>query len=118
MIMYPPVNLKTIGLDHNRKGITSLGQFRPEKRHIFQLQILKHLDNMNPKYIIGSFRTQSESKYVQDLKEMNEKLSLKNVLFSLNASIEDIERMLANTRVGFHTMIGEHFGIAILEMLV
>lgn len=119
LVMYPPVKFNEAKLQYSRDGVLSLGQFRPEKRHKLQLQILKHLEHISPPTnIIGGCRTQAEEKYIMDLEQMKADLSLQNVSFAVNLPLEKIEEKFSNTRVGLHTMIEEHFGISVLEMLV
>ena len=118
IVLYPPSNIRDIPENFKGKTISSLGQFRPEKRHEFQLELSSKLECKDVNFnIIGSYKTEEENSYVSWLKLMAKDSSV-NTHFALNASLKEVEEFFSSTRVGLHTMIEEHFGIAVFEMLV
>ena len=139
-IVYPPCDTKTFlelpikvhsvdadeDDDDSIHSIVSVGQFRPEKDHPLQLQSFHEFlkckmakDRHKYKLIlVGSCRNQDDSDRVSSLKQLAEKLGIKqNVEFALNVSFDRLKSYLAEATVGLHTMWNEHFGIGIVECM-
>lgn len=130
-ILYPPCEVNMISLDKvvdkaNNYTIVSLGQFRPEKNHSRQIEILDQFFNENPKYrehvclyIIGGCRGLQDLELFSNLAKQIEKRGLKgNIKLIKNCSENEKKAILENASVGLHTMESEHFGISIIEMMV
>eukprot|EP01039_Chlorochromonas_danica_P003988 gene3988-4363_t len=142
-MVYPPCNttaLETIALPRpllygggassekwkhliGRVLILSIGQFRPEKDHFLQLQIVEELvkekEHSNIMLLMmGSVRNEDDEKLVYSLKLYIEKHGLSaNVEIIVNAAYSDMLFFLANATIGLHTMWNEHFGISVVEMM-
>jgi alpha-1,2-mannosyltransferase len=129
IIIYPSVNIMNIkrNQENPKNTLISFSQFRPEKNQLKQLEIFETLKKIvaEPIYfkMIGSSREEDLELYQKIKKKAdNLKVSLKYYYkgFELikNAPIQLIEEKLSEAKVGIHTMVEEHFGISIIEMMV
>lgn len=131
-IVYPPCDvnhLKNIPRSDNvpeKIRILSLAQFRPEKDHPLQLQSLYELREIVPEdlftnitlVLCGSCRNNDDNNRVKDLKDLSKHLSLENnVEFKVNVTYAELLREFENAHIGIHTMIDEHFGIGVVELM-
>ncbi|KAB0800124.1 hypothetical protein PPYR_06384 [Photinus pyralis] len=131
-LVYPPCevdHLKKIqrGNKHLQKiRILSLAQFRPEKDHPLQLQALYELREIIPEDLFanvilvmcGSCRNEDDRMRVKDLQDLSKHLSLENnVEFRVNITYEELMEEFANAYLGIHTMLDEHFGIGVVELM-
>jgi alpha-1,2-mannosyltransferase len=129
IIIYPSVNIMNIERNQENLNNTliSFSQFRPEKNQLKQLEIFEKLNKIvqNPIYfnMIGSSREEDLELY-QKIKKKAKNLEVSLIFyykgFELikNAPIQLIEEKLSKAKVGIHTMVEEHFGISIIEMMV
>ena len=126
--VYPPcditcfVNAQQMRTERtNHWRLISIGQFRPEKDHMQQIEIMKILlDNKaNVKLtVIGATRNKEDKKILRDLQDKVAFYKLgERVTFKENISRNDIVKYLAESDLGIHTMKFEHFGISIVEMM-
>lgn len=130
-LLYPPCNtshLENIPLHINNKVkreriIISIGQFRPEKDHLLQLESFVILKN-NMKYndvkliLVGSTRNKDDEDIVINLKKkIMEKNLIDFVEIKVNTPFEEMYSLLTKSAIGLHTMWNEHFGISIVEMM-
>ncbi|RZC42350.1 GDP-Man:Man(3)GlcNAc(2)-PP-Dol alpha-1,2-mannosyltransferase [Asbolus verrucosus] len=130
-LVYPPCevdHLKKIAKPSVRPKkirILSLAQFRPEKDHPLQLQSLYELreilhDDFADVTLVlcGSCRNLDDSTRVADLKDLSKHLSLENnVEFKVNLTYEELLREFREAYLGIHTMLDEHFGISVVELM-
>lgn len=126
-IVYPPCDTsdhRKLGVDGPRQRfILSIGQFRPEKDHIKQLYILRKLLDIDQYsdvrlILLGGCRNREDEDRVTELKRIAADLDLTNhVVFEVNASYSLLQRYLATSLIGLHTMWNEHFGICVVEMI-
>jgi alpha-1,2-mannosyltransferase len=103
--------------------IVSVGQFRPEKDHKKQLQVMEGLldraPDSNPLLImIGSCRDNEDEERVLELKSLADNLGVtNNVEFLVNIPFTDLQAQLCKSTVAIHTMWNEHFGISLVECM-
>lgn len=134
-LVYPPCNtdaylaLPLENPTRNRYQILSLAQFRPEKNHRLQIQIVQRLLadesplNENEKsrlklVLVGSVRDEADRARVDELRRLAEQLNVQtNVEFRLNISFEQLLEAMRSSNIGLHTMQNEHFGIAVVESM-
>ena len=130
-IVYPPCDTSTFQqLPIARPGknftIISVGQFRPEKNHELQLEVLKtflsYIDNARRKTVklvlVGSCRNREDEDRVFSLRKKAESMGItKHVDFKTNISFEMLQNELKNATVALHTMENEHFGIVLPECM-
>jgi alpha-1,2-mannosyltransferase len=131
VILYPPCSIslykEAAKNDQRQNIIVSFAQFRPEKRQDLQIRILSKLrENLN-KYpglqdlelhIIGGVRNSEDQNILDNLKEYSKELGVQDyVKFVPNGTIEEILEEFSRAKIGIHTMIAEHFGITLIEMM-
>lgn len=127
-VIYPPCG-KVERVKKKRGGktlIVSLGQFRPEKNHRLQLEIMCLIFSTSPELrkevefvIIGGNRGTEDEKIVDSLKSyILENGMQNNTRIAVNISNEEKMHLLESAQIGLHTMVEEHFGIAVVEMIV
>ena len=69
--------------------------------------------------MVGSCRHDEDKQRVDKLRNLCEQLSIeKNVEFRLNVSWSELKDILAESKIGVHTMQSEHFGIGVVELMV
>jgi alpha-1,2-mannosyltransferase len=87
-IVYPPCDtdrLNALPLNHRKKMLVSVAQFRPEKDHMMQLRALAKLFEKYPQWktenvelvLIGSARNEGDANRVDGLKKECEVLGIK-----------------------------------------
>lgn len=100
--------------------IVSVGQFRPEKNHELQLDIMEYLQNNHPTLkakllMIGGTRNIADEQRGQALRKSASRRHLPVTVLP-NASCEELVEALNRASVGLHTMRDEHFGISVVEL--
>ena len=130
-IVYPPCDTSTfqkLPIERSKKSfrMVSIGQFRPEKKHKLQLDVLKEfLSFLNPHerknvllVIIGSCRDIDDHNRADELKHYAEYLGVANhVQFKINVPFDELKVQLAQANAALHTMWNEHFGIGLVECM-
>jgi len=133
-LCYPPVVLDTFAElksnaedlfeESNEVNILSLGQFRPEKNHASQLETLQLLkqggDAKFCLYMLGGVRNEDDQRIVEGLRQHAVQLDLEEGVdfkFFCNTPMDELLELLKASMFGIHTMIDEHFGIALVEMM-
>ncbi|GKY91470.1 hypothetical protein MPSEU_000119300 [Mayamaea pseudoterrestris] len=111
----------------SQQYIISIGQFRPEKNHMLQLQVMaallrkySALQGKVQLVVIGSCRNQADKDRLAQLQALATQLRLNEhdaVTFVVNEPYAVVQNWLNKARVGLHTMWNEHFGIGIVEMM-
>ena len=121
--------------------IISIGQFRPEKDHLLQINafhtlLVKYKHHRNNKnirmLIIGSVRNEGDERILRQCKDRIKELSAlsechdgqddldfeNRIQLKVNVEYSEIIDAVRNVGcVGLHTMWNEHFGISVVEML-
>lgn len=120
MILYPPVEiedfLKVSDITEREDIVVLCGRFSPEKNYELALDIAQELPHIDFK-IIGASSGKISQAYFNKLRKIIEEKRLKNVEL-----LRDVPRsrqigIYSKSKVFLHTMIGEHFGIAIVESM-
>lgn len=134
--IYPPCDVNDLkklpvsrpGVNESDKPlkIVSVGQFRPEKDHPFQLRMMYELRQMLPGPVwdrvrlvfVGSCRGAEDEQRMRDMSDLCKHLSLEdNVEFKVNVSYEELRHELEEGLIGLHAMWNEHFGIGVVECM-
>ena len=119
-VIYPPCPQYSFPLEDKIKiekeetdtnTVCSLGRFTPEKEYDTILQIAKKRPRINFE-LIGSF-TADKISYLEGLKNK----ASKNVIFHVNASVNEKIEVLKRSKILLHSFKGEHFGVAIIEAM-
>lgn len=127
-MLFPPCDLSPfinrIKIKSKRSDyiqVLSLSQFRPEKNHRLQLEIAAQVVKKCPsiKFVfVGSCRGEEDENRVKQLKQYAEALNIADsVEFKLNLPFDELLNTLQRATIGLHTMIDEHFGIGIVELM-
>ena len=132
-VVFPPCDVKgfsILDISKKRKNyITSIGQFRPEKDHDLQLRAFALLVNKDDGsllkknkdlrlILIGGCRDEGDEGRVSKLRETAEELGITSLVkFEINQPYSVLKEYLAVSNIGIHTMLNEHFGIGIVEMM-
>jgi alpha-1,2-mannosyltransferase len=120
--LYPPCKILTINESTIReKSIVSFAQFRPEKRHKFQVDIIRRLKDKGidiKLHMIGSTRGEDDKRLLAEIKHYISEQGLdNNIIIHENYPIGKIKEIFNSASIGIHTMRDEHFGISIIEMM-
>jgi alpha-1,2-mannosyltransferase len=131
-VVFPPCpteEFAQLPLDEEREDwIVSVGQFRPEKDHILQLESMALFKTrweeagrgeFTPKLIlIGGCRGDEDEARVDELMQRCQDMGLEeNVEFVTNAPFPVLKDCLARGYIGLHCMWNEHFGIGVVEYM-
>lgn len=124
-VLYPPCNVDEFWsqeFDKKSNSIVSLGQYRNEKRHNIQLDMMKYHMEKNPNSktifkIIGSGKFEESQRIYEGLQRRVKNEGIKNVELLKDVKFDELMRLIKEARFGVHTMIDEHFGISVVEML-
>lgn len=124
-VLYPPCSVDEFwSQDYNNKKrtVVSLGQYRPEKRHDIQLDMMKYHLEKNPKSdvvfkIMGSGKFEESEKIFRHLQDRVKKEKIRNVELLKDLKFSELMTNIKEATFGVHTMIDEHFGISVVEML-
>ena len=128
-IVYPPCDCKMfLKVPSNRSEeecrIVSVGQFRPEKDHKKQIDVVKAVLRKKPNIkkfklmMVGSCRDEGDQKRVASLKDYASDIGvLDNVEFLVNTPFSTLQKELSRSLIAVHTMWNEHFGISLVECM-
>ncbi|MGQ9506351.1 MAG: glycosyltransferase [Candidatus Bathycorpusculaceae bacterium] len=117
--VYPPVDISSFSQVFNnkaREGVISVGTFYPEKNHLLQLEIAKHLPDVTFR-ICGSAESSFYWKWFLHVKAKAEETDLKNVEFYPNIPFSKLVELIGESKFFIHTMINEDFGLATCEAI-
>ena len=117
-VVYPPVNiepyLKLLKNPSRENIVVTVGRFTPEKRYEVVLEVAATTPNI--KYvIIGSISNRLNKQYYSKIAKMIKSKRLNNVILMPNLPFKSKLEILSKAKIYLHTMVNEHFGIAIVE---
>lgn len=119
-VIYPPVNTEqfkpTPEWSSREKGFAMIGRINPSKNILQGIRIIDELvarDHDIHLHIVGV--PGKDTTYVETVQEHAE--AKDHLLYEGNLSRENLIHLLHSHKFGLHTMLGEHFGIAVAEMV-
>lgn len=113
-VIYPPCPLHLdLPIDEKTNSICTIGRFSPEKGYDKVLDLAKRLPSFEF-HLIGR-RHHKKRLYLKKICDVADKLG--NVHMHLDASFENKRRILKHSKVLFHAMKNEHFGIVLIEAM-
>ena len=127
-ILSPPIDIKTFhdialmsnGNDKKNDIILVISRIDPHKKIENAIKLAKILKDNNTgrgMKIVGNLYYYYTD-YYSKLKKMVIDLGLSDyITFEINASLDKLLSIIQESRVYFHPMIGEHFGIAVVEAM-
>ncbi|CAM9145952.1 unnamed protein product [Phaeothamnion confervicola] len=114
-----------VARQHNSAVILSLAQFRPEKNHALQIEVMRELKSRGAAFaaarlvMVGGCRGAEDEAFVAELRRAAETAGVaESVEFVVGCDYVELRQRLAGANVGLHTMRDEHFGIGVVEMMV
>lgn len=122
IVVYPPVRIEEFLAAGNtptskrRDIVVSCGRFTPEKRYEFVLEVTEQLPDIEF-HIVGASNSPASFRYVAKLQRIIRDRRLQNVKLHINYPRRDQLKLYSEAKVYMHSMIGEHFGIAIVEAM-
>ena len=122
-ILYPPVDIERFSsayshtIDSREAKVLVVSRFSPEKRIENAITIAHLLGGKIKFQIIGSLAPANRP-YFKRLQKMIETYGLsQRVSLTPNASNQELIDSMSKSTVYLHTMIGEHFGVSIVEAM-
>lgn len=117
VVVYPPVELDdylSLPLDRKEDVVISIGRMTPEKNFHLILDVARLLPSVRF-YIVGAVHGATSVQYYKRLLRLKERRGVRNVEIIPNAPHSLKLELLMQAKVYLHTMIAEHFGIAVAE---
>lgn len=124
-ILYPPIppvyfsnNLENLAEKQRKNLVVTISRFSPPKR-LEKIPYIASLIGSDIKFtIIGRVYDSDTLKTLISLQKLTKKLGLTDrVKFFTNISESEMKEILRSAKVYLHTMVGEHFGISIVQAM-
>jgi glycosyltransferase involved in cell wall biosynthesis len=127
-ILSPPIDIETFrdialmsnGFNENKDTILVISRIAPHKKIENAIKLAKILKDNNVgrgMKVVGNLYHYFLD-YYSGLQQMIEKLDLtKYITFEVNASLDKLLSIIRDSSIYFHPMVGEHFGMSIIEAL-
>jgi glycosyltransferase involved in cell wall biosynthesis len=110
-VIYPPCPQYTFPLSDKEDMVCCIGRFTPEKEYETLLKVAEKMQDKKFEFVGGV--TPDKASYLDKIM----KAAPQNVVFHVNASVEEKMDVLKRSKVLLHGFIGEHFGIALVEAM-
>jgi glycosyltransferase involved in cell wall biosynthesis len=122
-ILYPPVDVERFfpaysqPISAREEKVLVVSRFSPEKRIENAIKIAHLLEGKIKFQIVGSLAPANRP-YFKKLQQMIETYHLSQTIdLTPNASNEELIDSMSRSMIYLHTMIGEHFGVSIVEAM-
>ena len=122
-VLCPPVDTQRFSYAYSHSinaremKVLVVARFSPEKQIENAVTVARLLGGRIKFHIVGSLRPANRP-YFKMLQNMIETYGLtQTVTLTPNASNEELNHAMSQSMIYFHTMIGEHFGVSILEAM-
>jgi alpha-1,2-mannosyltransferase len=122
-VLYPPVDTERFSYAYSQSvnarevKVLVVARFSPEKQIENAITVAHLLGGSIKFHIVGSL-TSANRPYFKMLQNMIETYGLtQTVTLTPNASNEELIDAMSKSVIYFHTMIGEHFGVSIVEAM-
>jgi glycosyltransferase involved in cell wall biosynthesis len=122
-VLYPPVDIERFSpaysqsINSREVKVLVVSRFSPEKLIENAIKIAHLLEGKIKFQIVGSLAPANRS-YFKRLQEKIENYGLRQtVTLTPNASNEELIDSMSKSMIYLHTMIGEHFGVSIIEAM-
>ncbi|MCL2642578.1 MAG: glycosyltransferase [Candidatus Bathyarchaeota archaeon] len=109
-VVYPPVDIKDFKPAQKEHLVISVGRFVPTKNYEMIIQVARQLSNV--KFVIVGRKRVNDSYY-----DKISALKPDNVDLNIDATRATVSGLLGKAKVYLHGMIGEHFGISVVEAM-
>jgi alpha-1,2-mannosyltransferase len=122
-VLYPPVDTERFShaysqtINAREAKVLVVARFSPEKQIENAIKVA-HLLGRNIKFHIVGSLTPANRPYFKMLQNLIESYGLTQIVtLTPNASNEELIDAMSKSMIYFHTMIGEHFGVSIVEAM-
>jgi alpha-1,2-mannosyltransferase len=122
-ILYPPVDIERFSpaysqpINAREVKVLVVSRFSPEKRIENAIKVAHLLEGKIKFQIVGSLAPANRA-YFKRLQQMIETYRLsQTITLTPNASNEELIDSMSKSMIYLHTMIGEHFGVSIVEAM-
>jgi alpha-1,2-mannosyltransferase len=122
-LLYPPCDCERLSqapaAARDPNLIISVGQYRPEKDHDLQLEVMEILKQQSPDTrlaIVGGTRDAGDCALADQIESAIAEKRL-NATVLRNIPFEELQQLYRSASVGIHTMRNEHFGICVVEYI-
>ena len=122
-VLYPPVDIERFShaysqtINAREAKVLVVARFSPEKQIENAIKVA-HLLGRNIKFDIVGSLAPANRPYFKMLQNMIERYGLtQTVTLTPNASNQELVDAMSKSIIYFHTMIGEHFGVSIVEAM-
>lgn len=120
-VIFPPCELRDVGRTKREGGLmVSVGQFRPEKNHALQMELMRMLRARGMEggrlVMVGGTRDRADERRAGELVKVAEKEGLA-VEVRTNVDMRCLQDLVDRAEIGVHTMRDEHFGISVVELM-
>lgn len=109
-VVYPPVDIEAFKPILKEPLIVSVGRFSPEKNYELIVQVAKQMPNVH--FIIVGRKLLGDSYYDKIVALKPDNLDLET-----NITRDELSALLGRAKIYLHSMIGEHFGISVVEAM-
>jgi alpha-1,2-mannosyltransferase len=109
-VIYPPVEVESFQPGSKEDFVVTVGRFVRTKNYELVVEVAKRLPYL--KFVIIG-RKQSHDPYYAKI----EKLKPNNLVLLPNLPTAEMRVVLGKAKLYLHTMIGEHFGISVVEAM-
>ncbi|MDQ3872126.1 MAG: glycosyltransferase family 4 protein [Thermoproteota archaeon] len=122
-VLYPPVDIERFShayrhpINARDAKVLVISRFSPEKQLENAITIARFLGKKIKFHIVGSLAPANRTYFgmLQDVIRNNG--MTQTITLTPNASNEELLHVLSESTIYLHTMIGEHFGVAIVEAM-
>jgi alpha-1,2-mannosyltransferase len=119
-VLHPPLAIEPIKLEEffktlsNREpSVLTVSRYSREKKLEYVIEVARRVPEAKF-FIVGSL---SDKRYYEELKELVERYRLNNIYFLFDVPFNELQRLRRKAKIYLHTMLYEHFGIAIIEAM-
>jgi len=118
-VIYPPVDVSRFfnSLEVSRENVVvTCGRFTPEK-HLDKIPEIASKVPDAQFIITGSTLAKGSLEIIRRIRSRSKELMCRNVEIIPNVSLKRLIEIYGKSKVYLHTMIGEHFGISVVEAM-
>ncbi len=109
-VVYPPVDVRNFSPSLKEDFVVTVGRFVRTKNYELVVEVAKQMPTV--KFMIIGRKQNSDTYY-----EKIERVKPPNVELLTNVSPDVMSSVLSRAKVYLHTMVGEHFGISVVEAM-
>jgi len=109
-VIYPPVDIEAFRPTSKEPLVVSVGRFAPEKNYELIVQVAKQMPHVH--FVIVGRKPLGEPYYDKIVALKPDNLDLET-----DVTRDGLSALLGRAKIYLHSMIGEHFGISVVEAM-